>query len=84
MSSLLENTDFENERAEIPSETIITPKANTVKCIHCGKSLLFGDQKLSKSRNNVSSSRGLRPNLYLTYLNTEVCQVLPRPVYSQD
>ena len=37
-SSLLENTDIENERVEIPSETIIPPKANTVKCIHCGKS----------------------------------------------
>jgi hypothetical protein len=32
-STLLENTDFENERPEIP------PKANTAKCIHCGKSL---------------------------------------------
>ena len=37
-SSLLENTDIENERVEIPSETIIPPKANTVNCIHCGKS----------------------------------------------
>ena len=37
-SSLLEITDVENERAEIPPETIIPPKANTVKCIHCGKS----------------------------------------------
>lgn len=37
-SSLLENTDFENERAEIPPETIIPPKTNTAKCIHCGKS----------------------------------------------
>ena len=37
-SSLLENTDFEDERAEIPPETIIPPKANTAKCIHCGKS----------------------------------------------
>ena len=37
-SSLLEITDFENERAEIPPETIIPPKANTAKCIHCGKS----------------------------------------------
>ena len=27
-SSLLENTDFENERFEIPPETIIPPKAN--------------------------------------------------------
>ena len=38
-SSLLEHTDIENEREnEIPPEPIIPPKANTVNCIHCGKS----------------------------------------------
>ena len=37
-SSLLEKTDIENKMTEIPPETIIQPKANTVKCIHCGKS----------------------------------------------
>ena len=37
-SSLLEKTDIENKMTEIPLETIIPPKANTVKCIHCGKS----------------------------------------------
>jgi hypothetical protein len=31
-------TDIENKMTEIPPETIIPPKANTVKCIHCGKS----------------------------------------------
>ena len=35
-SSLLEKTDIENKMTEIPPETIIPPKANTVKCIHCG------------------------------------------------
>ncbi len=37
-SSLLEKTDIENKMTEIPLETIIPSKANTVKCIHCGKS----------------------------------------------
>ena len=38
-SSLLEHTGIENEREnEIPPEPIIPPKANTVYCIHCGKS----------------------------------------------
>ncbi len=37
-SSLLEKRDIENKMTEIPPETIIPPKANTVKCLHCGKS----------------------------------------------
>ena len=37
-SSLLEKTDIENKMTEIPPETIIPPKANTVKFINCVKS----------------------------------------------
>ena len=38
-SSLLERTDLENEKDEIPPELIKLTQTNTVKCIYCGKNV---------------------------------------------
>ena len=49
-------TDIENKMTEIPPETIIPPKANTVKCIHCGKSYT------SRGITKHSNACGKNPN----------------------
>ena len=48
-SSLLEHSDLENEKTEIPPEPIKPPQTNTVKCIYCGKT--YKSRGLTKHQN---------------------------------